>query len=125
MSNHIEEILTLLKNFEAENEDILGSTVVSIQGLPICSSFGEKNESKEGVVAAMVAAILSVAERASTELEKGKLRRVLLEGEDGLIIIQQAGAHSLLCVLVGSDRQLGLIFVLMKSLAERISKILE
>ncbi len=127
MSSHLEEILHLLRNFEAENHDIKGSAVVSIQGLPICSSFGHGKdvENKEGIVAAMNAAILSVASRASVELGMGELNRILLHGEKGLIIIQQSGPHSLLCVLVSSDKQLGLIFMLMSALSKRISKILE
>ncbi len=73
----------------------------------------------------MTAAILSVGERAAQELARGNLKRVLLEGINGLIILQQAGEHTILCVLIRSDRQLGLIFMLMESLARRISNILE
>ncbi|MCP4760973.1 MAG: hypothetical protein GY870_04270 [archaeon] len=124
-TNHIDAIQQLLRNFEAENEDIQGSAVVSIQGLPICSSLGSGNDAREGIVAAMTAAIQSVGERAGMELNRGKLRRILLEGEEGLIILQNSGPHAILCVLVRDDKALGLIFVLMASLAKRISKILE
>ena len=69
----------------------------------------------------MTAAILSVGERAAQELARGNLKRILLEGKLGLIILQQAGEHT----IIRSDRQLGLIFMLMESLARRISNILE
>lgn len=124
MTDRLNEILQLLRNFQAENADIQGSAVVSIQGLPIVSSFGSEN-SREGIVAAMVAAILSVGARAAEELKRGTLKRVLLEGNEGLIIIQQSGPHSLLCVLVSSDQSLGLIFMLMSGLSKKISILLE
>ena len=95
----------------------------TIQGLPICSSLGSK--SNENMVAAMAAAILSVGERAAQELARGKLKRILLDGEDGLIILQQSGVNTILCVLVENDRQLGLIFILMQSIAKKIARILE
>lgn len=125
MTNHLDEILNMLRKFEAENEDIEGSALVSIQGLPICSNLSGNDESREGIVAAMTAAILSVGERAAQELARGNLKRILLEGAGGLIILQQSGEHTILCVLIRSDRQLGLIFMLMESLARRISNILE
>ncbi|MHA1340691.1 MAG: roadblock/LC7 domain-containing protein [Promethearchaeota archaeon] len=126
-SNQIEQLLQLLKNFEAENRDIKASSIVSIQGLPICSTLGKAGdaESKEGLIAAMVAAILSVSDRAVAELiQSSSLKRILLESNDGLIIIQQAGPHSVLAVLVESDKQLGLIFMLMEALSKRIANIL-
>ncbi|MHA1729459.1 MAG: roadblock/LC7 domain-containing protein [Promethearchaeota archaeon] len=121
---HIDLIMEQIKNFEANSEDIQGTGLLSIQGLPICSSLGE-DDSKKSIVAAMSAAILSVSERASQELARGNLKRILLEGEDGLIILQQCGENAILYVLVGSDRQLGLIFVMMQSLAKKITQILE
>ncbi len=121
--DYTEKIAQLLRNFEAENEDIKGTYVQTIQGLPICSSLGSK--SNENMVAAMAAAILSVGERAAQELARGKLKRILLDGDDGLIILQQSGANTILCVLVENDRQLGLIFILMQSIAKKIASILE
>ena len=121
--DYTEKIAKLLRDFEAENEDIKGTYVQTIQGLPICSSLGSK--SNENMVAAMAAAILSVGERAAQELARGKLKRILLDGEEGLIILQQSGINTILCVLVENDRQLGLIFILMKSIAQKIANILE
>ena len=125
--NQIDQLFQLLRNFEAENKDIKASSIVSIQGLPICSTLGksEEAETKEGLIAAMVAAILSVSDRAVAELiQSSSLKRILLESNDGLIIIQQAGPHSVLAVLVGSDKQLGLIFMLMEGLCKRIASFL-
>lgn len=127
-SNQLQRLSELLRGFEAENETIKASSIVSIQGLPIASTMSTKGndpESKEGIIAAMVAAILSVSDRAIQELlSSSKLKRILLEGDEGLIIIQQAGPHSVLAVLVDSDKQLGLIFILMQQLAKKIGEIL-
>ncbi|MHA1820293.1 MAG: roadblock/LC7 domain-containing protein [Promethearchaeota archaeon] len=119
--------MELLRKFEAENEDIQGSAVVSIQGLPICSNIGhgDDSEAESGILAAMSAAIISVSERACDETKRGKLKRILLDGEDGIFILQTAGENAILCVLVKNDRNLGIIFMLMQVLAKKIAEILE
>ena len=40
MSEHLTELTDLLRNLQAQNHEIEGATVVSVQGLPIVTSSG-------------------------------------------------------------------------------------
>jgi hypothetical protein len=123
MSENIAELTDILRNLEAVSSDIQGSAIVSVQGLPICSALsGEVND---GIVSAMSAAILSVSERAVQELARGDLKRILIEGLDGLIILSRAGENAILCVLASNDASLGMVFLNIQSVSQKIAGLLD
>ncbi len=88
---------------ETVNPDIQGSAIVSIQGLPICSTISRDTNSE--IVSAICAAILSISKHAVEELVCGKLKRILIEGVDGIIILQKVGENAILCVSLGDPFQ--------------------
>ncbi|MFX0188446.1 MAG: roadblock/LC7 domain-containing protein [Candidatus Hodarchaeota archaeon] len=108
---------------EAVNADIQGSAIVSIQGLPICSVLAR--DVNDGIVSAMSAAILSVSERAVEELARGNLKRILIEGEDGTIILSKAGTNAILATLTRAEASLGMVFINIQSVSEKISQLLD
>ena len=93
---------------ETENPDIQGSTIVSIQGLPICSTLSR--DTNYEIVSAICAAILAMSKHAVEELVCGKLKRILIDGADGKIILSKIGPNSILCMLVKNDARLEDIF---------------
>ncbi|MHA2007737.1 MAG: roadblock/LC7 domain-containing protein [Promethearchaeota archaeon] len=123
MSENIAELTDLLRKMEAMNPDIQGSAIVSVQGLPICSALAR--DVNDGIVSAMSAAILSVSERAVEELARGDLKRILIEGVDGIIILSKAGENAILCVLVKPDASLGMVFLNIQSVSNKISDLLD
>ncbi len=123
MSENISELLEALKNLEATNSDIQGSAIVSVQGLPICSVLSQN--SNEGIVSAMSAAILSVSERAVEELKRGQLKRILIEGNEGLIILSRAGSNAILCTLAKPNSSLGMVFINIQSISKKIAHLLD
>lgn len=122
MSEHLEELTALLRDLSAQNAEIEGATVVSVQGLPIVSAMA--TGANEGIVAAMSAAIVSVGERAAQELARGKLKRVLIEGDEGTFILTQAGPNAILCTLCQNNAKLGMVFLTMANAARKIDQIL-
>ncbi len=122
-SDHLNKLKYLLETISAENDEIQGSTIVSTQGLPIVSLL-EKG-ANDGIISAMSAAIQSVGARAAEELKRGKLKRILLEGDKGTMIMTAAGPNAILVTLAKADASLGVIFMLMESLANKIEAILE
>ena len=122
-SDHLNKLKYLLETISAENDEIQGSTIVSTQGLPIVSLL-EKG-ANDGIISAMSAAIQSVGVRAAEELKRGKLKRILLEGDQGTMIMTAAGPNAILVTLAQKDASLGVIFMLMESLANKIAAILE
>jgi predicted regulator of Ras-like GTPase activity (Roadblock/LC7/MglB family) len=107
----------------AETDEIQGTSIVSVQGLPIVSLMDESIN--EGIVSAMAAAIQSVGERSADELKRGRLRRIMLDGEEGQMIMNQAGEHAILVTLVRKDASLGVIFMLIDSFSRKIAKVLD
>jgi len=123
LSENISELIDLLRRMEAVNADIQGSAIVSVQGLPICSVLAR--DVNDGIVSAMSAAILSVSERAVEELARGDLKRILIEGVDGIIILSKAGENAILCTLAKSDASLGMVFLNIQSVSKKISELLD
>ena len=123
MSENIAELTDLLRRMEAMNSDIQGSSIVSVQGLPICSVLARGVN--DGIVSAMSAAILSVSERAVQELSRGSLKRILIEGEEGIIILSKAGENAILCVLAKDQASLGMVFLNIQSVSKRVAELLD
>lgn len=123
MSENISELTDLLRKLEAINSDIEGSSIVSIQGLPICSALAR--DVNDGIVSAMSAAILSVSERAVEELARGELTRILIEGRLGTIILSKAGENAILCVLVKADAALGMVFLNIQAVGKKVAQLLD
>lgn len=123
MSENIRELTDLLRKMEAVNADIQGSAIVSVQGLPICSVLAR--DVNDGIVSAMSAAILSVSERAVEELARGDMKRILIEGVDGIIILSKAGENAILCTLAKSDVSLGMVFLNIQSVSNKIAELLD
>ncbi len=123
MSENIAELTELLREMEAVNPNIQGSAIVSVQGLPICSALAR--DVNDGIVSAMSAAILSVSERAVEELARGDLKRILIEGVDGIIILSKAGENAILCTLAKSEASLGMVFLNIQSVSNKIAELLD
>ncbi len=120
--NRVPQIEEVLRELELTTSQVEASAVVSVEGLPICSAMPLGVD--DGILAAMTATILSVAERAAGELARGKLNRVLVEGGDGYFIISSAGRDAILAVLTKSKANLGMVFLAMDRACEKISKLI-
>lgn len=110
-------------------EDLNGSTaeieacaLISLDGLMIASSLPQGMD--EDRIGAMSAALLSLGERTASELARGSLERVLIQGERGYVIMSAAGTEAVLTVLAKSNAKLGLIFLDIKRAAQALSKMI-
>lgn len=118
-NNPLRKILLDLTNGIQEIE---AAAIVSVEGLPIDSVL--PNDVDEAKIAAMTAAILSLGERASLELNKGELEQVLVTGKNGFLAVQSAGLNACLTVSASPEAKLGLIMHYMKQAAREIEKII-
>jgi predicted regulator of Ras-like GTPase activity (Roadblock/LC7/MglB family) len=98
----------ILNGFERSIPHVQATAVVSNDGLVIASRLPAEVE--EDRIGAMGAAILSISTRSGGELERGEIVRVLIEGEDGYILIRNIGDVAILVALVEKDVRLGLLF---------------
>ena len=122
MESGHEELVGLLREMQANNGEITAGAIVSVQGLPIASQL--PRDSNEGIVSAMAAALLSVATRACEELGRGIMKRLIVEGDAGIFICQNAGQNSILTILGSPEAKLGMLYLDMEKYCKKISGIL-
>ena len=109
---------------------ISGSAVITFDGLVIAIyppgwDSDIQNPTGADSVAAMAAVISGAAERTVTRLEQGRLERVLIEGERGIVGVFPCTHDSALAVLIAKDAKLGLAARLAQRTAQEIGSILK
>lgn len=102
--------------------DIEASAIVSKDGLLMVSNISTGVHAD--TFAAMAATMLGAAETAVTELEKGKVDRVIAESKEIKIIISGASENTLLVLMARPSAALGLILVEMDKAVKKISRIM-
>jgi predicted regulator of Ras-like GTPase activity (Roadblock/LC7/MglB family) len=76
-------------------------------------------------VALVASDLIDMAQEFSSRLEQGKLTRILLEGENRTTVVVNAGARTVLAVLVPADAKLGLVTLSMRHAADMIASIFD
>jgi predicted regulator of Ras-like GTPase activity (Roadblock/LC7/MglB family) len=110
-----------LRDLQATTPEIEASAVVSVDGLAMASSLPANVE--EDRVSAMSAAMLSLGERISTELGRGKLDQVYIRGNEGLVVLMSVGEEAVLTTLVREGARLGLILLDMRRTADDLGRL--
>jgi len=122
MAGRAEKIEQILKNLQTETPDVEGAVLLSMDGLPMASVLSA--DITEDDVAAIAAALLGMGEKAVENLNKGALNRVLVQGEDGYILLVGAGEEVVLAVITTKKAKIGMIFFDANHAAKEIAKIL-
>ncbi len=117
-----ENLDEILKKLLAAIPEVVSAAIVSAEGLPIASALPAGID--ETRIAAMTAALLSLAERSVIELSKGIFEQLYIKGDDGYLLVLQAGPNAVLTVSTTKDVRLGLIFLDCKRTCEKIAKLI-
>nr|MDO8114778.1 roadblock/LC7 domain-containing protein [Candidatus Sigynarchaeota archaeon] len=117
-----DELISLLRDMQANNSSITAGAIMSVQGLPIASQL--PRNANEGIVSAISAALLSVAQRGCEELERGTMKRLIVEGSTGTFICQSAGQNSILAILASPDAKMGMLYLDLDKYTKKIAAIL-
>ena len=120
MSSRVDRINSSIRDFETV-PGVEGAALVSLDGLMISSALPESEQER---VAAISAAMLSLGEKATNELDRGNLMEIYVKGDRGYSLMTSVGDSALLLVLAKVDAQLGLIFMDMQRMAESLIEIL-
>jgi predicted regulator of Ras-like GTPase activity (Roadblock/LC7/MglB family) len=112
----------ILKKLLAAIPEVKAAAIVSAEGLPIASALPQGVD--ETRIAAMTAALLSLSERAVIEMEKGLFEQLYVRGDQGYLLVLQAGPNAVLTVSTTKDVRLGLIFLDCKRTTEKIAKLI-
>jgi len=112
----------ILKRLLAAIPEVKAAAIVSAEGLPIASALPQGVD--ETKIAAMTAALLSLAERSVMEMEKGMLDQIYVKGTDGYLLALQCGPKAILTISTTNDVRLGLIFLDCKRTCEKIADLI-
>jgi len=116
------QLVEELKKLQISSPDIQASAVVSVDGLIIASALPANVE--EDRVSAMSAAMLSLGERISIELQRGTLDQVYIRGDQGYVMLTAVGYDAVLTVMANADAKLGLIFLDINRTAEALEQLI-
>jgi predicted regulator of Ras-like GTPase activity (Roadblock/LC7/MglB family) len=122
LSSHRAQLINqALEGLKSSSADIEACALISIDGLLIDAVMPQGMD--EDRIGAMSAALLSLGERTARELGRGRLERVLVQGEHGYVIMTAAGDEAVLTVLTKAEVKLGLAFLDIKRAAQTLGGI--
>ena len=116
-----EKLLEILKSLK-EVGDIIGSSVISVDGLQIASDLSGNVDAD--TFAAMSAAMQGAAETAVSELKQGELKQIIIDADKGKLITISAGKKAILVILANPKINLGLALLELGRAAGKISDVL-
>jgi len=122
-SNIETELKSILRDLNSSSSHIEASAIMSRDGLSVASVLGDGVDSDR--LGAMCAALLGLADTTAKELNRGKLKQVLLHGTDGYMLITHVGEKAVLAVASEIGTNLGMVFVEAKKTAKKIEIVLE
>lgn len=121
-----------LKELCSKLEGVQGAVIVSIEGFVVAAyTPGESEMDEEGgptsspQVAAMAATLIALGERTLSRLAQGDMLRMLIEGNDGGMVVVPANKRASVAVMVDRDTKMGLVLFALQQSAKKISEILE
>lgn len=109
------QMVNRLRDLQAVAPDIIASALVTADGLTLASAL--PSDVEEERVAAMSAAMLSLGERISAELQRGTLEEVYIRGDEGMVLLTSVGRDAVLTALSRNEAKLGIIFLEMRRAA--------
>ena len=117
------QFLRLLSTFNALSESIHSSALTTTDGYVVAARLSDGVDPDR--FGAMCASLLALASTASREIDRGDLRKVLIESEDGSVLIIDVGNNLVLTVAAGLDLPIGRIFLEAKKTATAINLVVE
>ncbi|WP_374939442.1 roadblock/LC7 domain-containing protein [Tolypothrix sp. FACHB-123] len=119
---NISMLQQVLQEFVSGTSHIQGAALVSPDGLALASVL--PSEMDEDRTAAMSAAMLSLGERIGSELVRGTIDRIVVEGEKGFGIVVSCGPDAVLLVLANAAVKQGLLFLEIKRAVAQIAPLM-
>ncbi len=112
----------VLSDLRKKAPEIEAAAIVSFDGLPMVSDLPAGMD--EDRVAAMCAALLSLGERASTDLGRGLLNQVYIEGETGTVFLIACDEEAVLVAVAAAGSKVGMMLYEVRRGAQAIADVL-
>jgi predicted regulator of Ras-like GTPase activity (Roadblock/LC7/MglB family) len=114
------KLARILKDLGNVTQGVDGATLVRRDGLIV--SAWTPNLSDDSMAAAMSAALLNIGANVVNQLELGDLRRVVVSGRVGDIVLTKAADELILSVITRKGASLGMAFLELNRTRERIAQ---
>jgi len=118
---NIDKVAEALRRLSEMNQDIVGAAIVSNEGLMLVGEIPKSMD--KDLVSAAFAALVSIAERASQQVELGNLTQLIMLSENGGALIC-SGEKSSLVLLIKPGANLGLILIDVADVIREIKDVL-
>lgn len=114
---------SVLRELNASTSDIEASACISSDGFSLAAVLGEGVDADR--FSAMCASLLALAHRAAQEIKRGNMKLVLVEGDQGVMLLVQAGPDAILAVAAKPGNNLGKIFLDSRKFAQKLLAVLD
>lgn len=112
----------ILRALHVDVEHLEASAVVSRDGLVMASLLSESADADR--FGAMCASLLALASKAASEVDRGKLRQVILDGSKGPMLLTHAGEVAVLAVAARSQANLGRLIMETRKTATKLGELI-
>jgi predicted regulator of Ras-like GTPase activity (Roadblock/LC7/MglB family) len=116
------KLASILQNFVSGTSDVQGAALVSPDGLTLAASLPGGMDDER--VSAMSAAMLSLGERIGSELARGNIDRIFVEGHKGFGILTSCGADAVFLVLANETAKQGMLMLEIKHALGELKSVL-
>lgn len=108
----------VLRNLQLTLPDIEASAVVTVDGITIASQLTASADPDR--LGAMCASLLALADRAGREVNRGRLRQLILDGSSGPMLLTHAGETAVLAVAAAPSINLGRLILETRKVAAEV-----
>jgi predicted regulator of Ras-like GTPase activity (Roadblock/LC7/MglB family) len=122
MSINVEKLSAILQNFVSGTSDVEGAALVTPDGLPLANTLPVGMDEER--VSAMSAAMLSLGERIGSELARGSIDRIYVEGDSGYGVLTSCAEDAVLLVLASKAVKQGILMLEIKRVISELKLIL-
>lgn len=112
MAINVEKLNAMLQHFVTGTSDVEGAALVTPDGLPLANSLPVGMDEER--VSAMSAAMLSLGERIGSELARGGIDRIYVEGDLGYGVLTSCAEDAVLLVLANRAVKQGVLMLEIK-----------
>lgn len=110
---------SLLRSLQATSDSVRSCALVTYDGITVASVLSPGVDADR--FGAMCASLLALSSRAAKEVERGVLRQIILDGEQGPMLLTLAGSVGVLAVAADPINNLGKLILDTRATAQSLA----
>jgi len=119
MEDQASRMRSLLRRLHSDLNGIEASAAISGDGLSLASVLEPGMDADR--FGALCASLLALSDTVAREVARGRFRQVLVEGDQGSLLVVQSGGQGVLAVAAGPRANLGHVFLAARKTADALA----